>query len=95
MKINNFNPLDIKTLLALAIATSIDALAIGLVLALQNDPITIRAIVIGFITFAFSGFGVYFGNRFGKKVNIKLDLIGGLILIAIGTKTLLEHTVLA
>ncbi|MCD7931473.1 MAG: manganese efflux pump MntP family protein [Tannerellaceae bacterium] len=89
------NPLDMKTLLALGVATSIDALAIGLSLALLNDTITLQACMIGIVTFAFSGFGVFFGNRFGKKINLKLDLIGGIILIAIGTKILLEHTIFA
>ena len=45
----------------------------------------------GFVTFSISAFGVYFGNRFGKRIDLKLDLIGGLILIGIGTKILIEH----
>jgi len=88
------NPLNNKVLVGLAIATSIDALAVGVTLALVIDSlIYIEAIIIGLVTFALSGFGVYCGNRFGCKINIKLDLIGGLILIAIGTKIVLEHTI--
>ena len=67
------NPLCNKTLFGLSIATSIDALAIGI------------------ITFLMSVSGVYFGSRFGRKVDLKLDLIGGLILIGIGVKILIEH----
>ncbi|MCD7937765.1 MAG: manganese efflux pump MntP family protein [Tannerellaceae bacterium] len=88
------NPLENKTLMALGIATSIDALAIGLSFAVLQKTIVSPACIIGLVTFAFSGFGVYFGNKFGKMINIKLDLIGGIILIAIGTKILLEHTFL-
>ena len=51
----------------------------------------LQASTIGVVTFAISAFGVYFGNRFGKRIDLKLDLIGGLILIGIGTKILIEH----
>ena len=88
---HKFNPLDNKTLCGLGIATSIDALAVGISLAIIDSPLLILATKIGFITFIFSAFGVYFGFRFGEKINCKLDLIGGLILIAIGTKILIEH----
>lgn len=86
-----FNPLNNKTLAGLGIATSIDALAIGISLAVLKSPIVIQALTIGLVTFAFSAFGVYFGSRFGKKVNLRIELIGGLILIGIGTKILVEH----
>ena len=77
-----FDPLCNRTLCGLGIATSIDALAVGISLAIST---------IGVVTFAISAFGVYFGNRFGKRIDLKLDLIGGLILIGIGTKILIEH----
>ncbi|RHJ92567.1 manganese efflux pump MntP family protein [Parabacteroides bouchesdurhonensis] len=86
-----FNPLCNKTLCGLAIATSIDALAIGISLALLNAPLFLLAATIGLVTIILSALGVYFGSRFGRKIDLKLDLIGGLILIGIGTKILIEH----
>lgn len=85
------NSLCNKTLFGLAIATSIDALAIGISLAILKSEIVIEAALIGIITFVMSVSGVYFGSRFGRKVDLKLDLIGGVILIGIGTKILIEH----
>ena len=85
------NPLCNKTLFGLSIATSIDALAIGISLAILKSDIIIQASLIGIITFLMSVSGVYFGSRFGRKVDLKLDLIGGLILIGIGVKILIEH----
>ena len=82
---------DVRTMLLLAIATSIDALAIGISLAILKSDIIIQASLIGIITFLMSVSGVYFGSRFGRKVDLKLDLIGGLILIGIGAKILIEH----
>jgi len=78
------NPLCNKTLFGLSIATSIDALAIGISLAILKSDIIIQASLM-------SVSGVYFGSRFGRKVDLKLDLIGGLILIGIGAKILIEH----
>lgn len=88
---NKTNPLCNKTLCGLGIATSIDALAVGISLACLESAIALEALTIGIVTFIISAFGVYFGNRFGRKIDLKLDLIGGLILIAIGTKILIEH----
>ena len=85
------NPLCNETLFGLSIATSIDALAIGISLAILKSDIIIQASLIGIITFLMSVSGVYFGSRFGRKVDLKLDLIGGLILIGIGAKILIEH----
>ena len=80
-----------KAMLPLAIATSIDALAVGISLACIESAIALEALTIGIVTFLFSAFGVYFGNHFSRKIDLKLDLIGGLILIGIGTKILIEH----
>ena len=80
------NPLCYKTLCGLGIATSIDALAVGISLACIESAIALEALTIGIVTFLFSAFGVYFGNHFSRKIDLKLDLIGGLILIGIGTK---------
>lgn len=86
-----FDPLNIKTLCGLGIATSIDALAVGISVAIIQSTLLALAITIGIVTFIFSASGVHFGYRFGQKINIKLDLIGGIILIAIGTRILIEH----
>ena len=80
-----------STLCGLGIATSIDALAVGISLACIESAIALEALTIGIVTFLFSAFGVYFGNHFSRKIDLKLDLIGGLILIGIGTKILIEH----
>lgn len=88
---DKFDPLCNKTLCGLGIATSIDALAVGISLAVLKTPLVLEAFTIGVVTFGFSAFGVFFGSRFGKKADLKLDLIGGVILIAIGTKILIEH----
>lgn len=80
-----------RTLCGMGIATSIDALAVGISLAIINSPLVSLVVIVGVVTFLFSAFGVYFGCRAGRKIDIKLELIGGLILIAIGTKILLEH----
>ena len=85
------NPLCGKTLYGLAMATSIDAFAVGISLAILNYSILMCATTIGIITFVFSAVGVYFGNHFGRKMNLNVDLIGGVILICIGIKILLEH----
>lgn len=85
------DPLCNKNLCGLGIATSIDALAIGISLAVLKSAIIVETLIIGIVTFLFSAFGVYFGNRFGSKVDLKLDFIGGFILIGIGLKILIEH----
>ncbi len=67
------------------------ALAVGISLAIIKAPIVIQTVIIGLVTFAFAAFGVFFGNRVGGRINLKLDLIGGIILIGIGTRILIEH----
>ena len=83
--------LSIKVLLILSIATSIDALAVGLSLSLLKVSIIIPAIVTGVVTFLLSFFGVYVGGRFGRVLKNRVESLGGLILVAIGLKILLEH----
>jgi len=83
--------LSIKVLLILSIATSIDALAVGLSLSLLKVSIIIPAIVTGVVTFSLSFFGVYLGGRFGRLLKNRVESLGGLILVAIGLKILLEH----
>jgi len=82
-----------KNLCGMGIATSIDALAVGISLAILNTPLIPLATIIGITTFLFAAFGVYFGCHVGKKMDVKLELIGGIILIAIGIKILVEHLI--
>ena len=84
--------LDIKQLFILAIATSIDALAIGITFALLDGiSIWFSVAMIGVITFIISFFGVIIGNRFGNKYESKAEFAGGIILVLIGLKILFEH----
>jgi putative Mn2+ efflux pump MntP len=85
------NGLDLKQLTVMAIATSIDALAVGVSFAFLKTNIFSAIAVIGLTTFVLSLVGVLIGNRFGEKYKDKATLAGGIILIAIGTKILLEH----
>lgn len=82
---------DFKTMIILAIATSIDALAIGVTFAFLNVNIIFASLLICVITFVISYFGVVFGNKFGDKFGSKAELVGGIILILMGLKILLEH----
>lgn len=82
----------IKSMLIMAIATSIDALAVGITLALLPDINIIAAVsFIGIITFTLSAIGVKLGNIFGAKYKSKAEFTGGAILIILGLKILLEH----
>ena len=85
------NPDDFGLLLMLAIATSIDALAVGLSLSLLKIEILMPAVLIGVVTFALSFMGVYLGRRIGHLFEQKIEILGGLVLIGIGIKILLEH----
>lgn len=83
--------LGIYTLLLLSIATSIDAFAVGFSLSALNVSIINPALIIGIITFILSFFGVFIGNRFGHLFESKIEIVGGVILIGIGIKILIEH----
>ena len=85
------NPLDLSVLLMLSVATSIDALAVGVTFAFLAVAIAWPIIIIGLVTFATSFLGVFIGDRFGHLFESKIELLGGLVLIAIGFKILLEH----
>lgn len=80
-----------KDMLILAIATSIDALAVGITFAFLKVNVGLAVSLIGIITFAISVIGVKIGNVFGCKYEKKAELVGGLILILLGAKILLEH----
>ena len=83
--------LDLKELLMLAIATSIDALAVGITFAFLRVNIVPAITIIGVTTFIISFTGVHIGHHFGSKYEKKAELAGGIILICIGLKILLEH----
>ncbi len=85
------NPDDILLLLTLAIATSIDALAVGLSISLLNVDIMKPAVIIGSVTFAMSLGGVLLGKAAGHLFENKIEILGGLILIGIGVKILISH----
>ncbi len=83
--------LDLKELLLLAVATSIDALAVGISFAFLQVNIWSAIAIIGCTTFVISMAGVVIGNRFGSRHEDRAELAGGVILILIGCKILLEH----
>lgn len=83
---------SIRELLILAIATSIDALAVGITFAFLQVEIGLAVAIIGCTTFVISLAGVFIGNRFGSRYKQKAEAVGGIILILIGVKILLEHT---
>lgn len=85
------DPLNLVVLLGLAIATSIDAMAVGVTFAFLHISIISPAFIIGLITFSLSMAGVFIGNRMGDKLGSKMEILGGLILIGMGTKILLSH----
>ena len=87
----NFDPSNIFTLLILSIATSIDALTVGITLPLLALSLIKAVIIIGLITFLLSYIGVSVGRKFGHFFESKIEALGGLVLIALGAKILLEH----
>lgn len=80
-----------KAMLPLSVATSIDALAVGVTFAFLDVQIVPAVSFIGVITFALSAVGLWIGNKFGGKYKSKAELLGGIILILMGIKILLEH----
>ncbi|MBA4337009.1 hypothetical protein C0416_04550 [bacterium] len=80
-----------KILFAFAIATSIDACGVGLSYAFLNKEFLLSSLIIGLTAFLFSGFGVYLGKVVNKILNRKAELLGGIILIAIGINIAIEH----
>ncbi|MDO9578187.1 MAG: manganese efflux pump MntP family protein [Candidatus Cloacimonadales bacterium] len=88
---SRFNPNKLATVFILAIATSIDALAVGLSFSVLQVQIITPAVIIGIVTFLLSLAGVYIGGKFGSIFENKIELMGGLVLIGIGLKILFEH----
>jgi putative Mn2+ efflux pump MntP len=83
--------LDPKTLLVLSVATSIDALAVGLSYSMLNEPILLPSTIIGLVTFALCLVGTEFGKRIGAKLERWAELAGGVVLVGIGLKIAIEH----
>ncbi|HEX5656954.1 MAG TPA: manganese efflux pump MntP family protein [Polyangiales bacterium] len=83
--------LSVRLLIALAVATSIDAFAVGLTLPLLGAPLLLSVLTIGVVTALLSGAGVLLGRRFGSMLGKRLDAFGGVVLIALGCKILFEH----
>ncbi len=81
----------LPTLLMLSLATSLDALAVGLSFAFIGVSVLVPSLVIGLITFAVSLSGYFIGKKIGEKINLELDIIGGIVLVGIGIKILAEH----
>lgn len=84
-------PLNISVLLVLSVAISIDALAVGITLSLLRSSVISVVIVIGLVTFLLSYLGVCVGSKLGHFFESKIEALGGLVLIAIGAKILIEH----
>jgi putative Mn2+ efflux pump MntP len=80
-----------RTMALMAIATSIDALAVGVSFVFVHANIWIAASIIGVVTFALSAIGLYLGRAIGSRIGSKAGIVGGLVLIGIGLKILIEH----
>jgi putative Mn2+ efflux pump MntP len=80
-----------RVMLALAVATSIDALAVGVTLPMLGAPLVLSLVTIGATTALLSALGLYAGRRFGAMLGARLDVAGGLVLIGMGVKILVEH----
>lgn len=85
------NSLNVKEMLVLSVATSIDALAVGITFAFLKVNILMATSFIGAVTFLISAAGVMIGNIFGGKLKSKAEMAGGIILVCLGTKILLQH----
>ena len=85
------NPANLVVVLALAVATSIDALAVGITISLITHAIALAVIIIGVVTFGLSFAGVYIGKKFGHFFEGGIEIIGGLVLIALGLKIVIQH----
>lgn len=92
-EIKEYN-MKFKTIIYLSFATSVDALAVGISFSLIDLPIYQTVLIIGLSAFLFSFFGVGFGDMITKKINLRVQLIGGIILFGIGSKILIEHLIM-
>jgi len=85
------DPLNIKVIISMALATSIDAFAVGISFAIIQVNMILAVLIIGSVTFTVSMLGILFGKKTGSHFGQKMEIIGGLILIAIGIKIVIEH----
>ncbi len=85
------DPFGVRVMLLLAVATSIDALAAGVTLPILDAPPALTFVTIGVTTALMSALGLFAGRRFGALVGRRLDLVGGIVLIGLGVKILVEH----
>jgi putative Mn2+ efflux pump MntP len=85
------NPLQLKVRISMAIATSIDALVVGFSFAFLEYKILFSTLIIGSVTFLVSMLGLLFGKKVGARLGKRMEVAGGIILIAIGLKILIEH----
>jgi len=90
-KVHPNDPTKGLTLLMLSVATSIDALAVGLSLAFLKTPILYPSIIIGVVAFIMTAMGMLFGEKLGKICGKRVEIVGGIILIGIGVKILFDH----
>lgn len=88
---NECHKIGLKLLIVQAVATSIDALAVGISFAALKMPVFSSSLMIGLITFVICFLGVYIGKKVGNILKGKAEILGGVILIGIGTKILIEH----
>ncbi|MGB9640915.1 MAG: manganese efflux pump MntP family protein [Anaerolineales bacterium] len=78
-------------LVMLSFATSMDALAVGLSMAMIGSPVIVPSLIIGMVTFVLSLFGLFFGNQLGRHFGKRMEILGGIILIGIGLRILISH----
>jgi putative Mn2+ efflux pump MntP len=90
-ELRTFNPLDIRVMIGMAIATSIDALIVGFSFALLNYKIIISIGIIGVVTYIVAMLGMLFGKKIGARLGRRMEILGGVMLILIGLKILYEH----
>jgi manganese efflux pump family protein len=81
----------LRVMVTLAIATSIDAMVAGVTLPMVDAPVVLTVVTIGVVTAVLSALGLFAGQRFGSMLGKRLDAVGGLVLIGLGVKTLVEH----
>ena len=86
-----FNPLNLTVIIGLAIATSIDALIVGVSFAFIDLNIYLSILIIGFVTFLAAMLGMLFGKKIGERLGKKMEIAGGIILIVIGLNILIDH----
>ncbi len=92
-RVYTVDPTKGLTLIVLSVATSIDALAVGLSFAFLKIPVIYPSIIIGIVAFLMTAIGMFFGEKLGKIVGKRVGILAGLILIGIGVKILIEHMV--